>query len=259
MKYKKLIYSFVVIFIVLFNCLPSALALTPTDEFYVNDFADIIDPQTESEIVRLGSSLDSKTTAQVVVITVPSLEGEPLEEYTLNLGRDWGVGDEQKNNGVVILVALDERQSRIEVGYGLEGQLNDGKTGRIQDNYMLPYFKEGDYSSGLLNGYKAILIEVYDEYGLQPDFDEDEVVEVGDDSGGYAVSSIVIIAIVIVVLGAVFGGRGGFGGFFGPGRFFGGRGGFGGFGSGSGGLGGSGGGFSGGGGSFGGGGSSRGW
>lgn len=140
-----------------------------TEQFYVNDYADVLDFETESTIVKYGRQLEELTGAQLVVLTIKSLDGRPLEEYSLRVLRGWGIGQEEENNGVLILLAVDDRQSRIEVGYGLEGALPDGKTGRIQDEYMLPYFKEGDYSKGILEGYKALLVEIYKEYGIEPE------------------------------------------------------------------------------------------
>ena len=87
-----------------------------------------------------------------------------LLEYSTNLFRQFGIGDKEKNNGLLILIALEERKSRIEVGYGLEGVLPDGKTGRIQDEYMIPYFKDNNFDEGILNGYKALFKEVANEY-----------------------------------------------------------------------------------------------
>lgn len=136
----------------------------PADNIYVQDLAGIISPEVQGEILQLGSQLDRQTTAQAVVVTVDSLQNVPIEDYANALFRSWGIGDKIKNNGVLILIAPNERQSRIEVGYGLEGALPDGKTGRIQDDYMLPYFQSGDYSSGIRNGYLAIVREVAAEY-----------------------------------------------------------------------------------------------
>jgi uncharacterized membrane protein YgcG len=100
------------------------------------------------------------------VLTVPSLKGQSLEDYSLTVLRQWGIGDQEKNNGVLLLVAVQDRKSRIEVGYGLEGALPDGLTGRIQDQYMLPYFRSNDYDKGILNGYSALLQTVLKEYNL---------------------------------------------------------------------------------------------
>ncbi|KYZ76530.1 hypothetical protein AXX12_08860 [Anaerosporomusa subterranea] len=139
----------------------------PTTNIYVQDYAGVLSGETKSRIQSLSSNLAQKTKAQVVVVTVKSIEGAALEEYALAMLRQWGIGDAQLNNGVLLLVATGDRQSRVEVGYGLEGRLPDAKTGRIQDEYMIPYFKTGDYDKGVLNGYLAIAGEVAKEYNLE--------------------------------------------------------------------------------------------
>ena len=128
---------------------------TAASGIYVQDYAGVISQSDEQKILSIGQDLDNKTTAQVAVLTVKSLEGIPIEDYALQVLRSWGVGNKEKNNGVLIVVATDDKRSRIEVGYGLEGVLPDGLTGRIQDRYMLPYFRKGDYSGGILQGYAA--------------------------------------------------------------------------------------------------------
>jgi len=139
----------------------------PTSSFYVQDYAGVISPETEARINSLGNQLATKTKAQVVVVTLPTLEGMPSHDYALGILRQWGVGDKTLNNGVVILVSVADRQSRIEVGYGLEGPLPDGKTGSIQDEFMIPYFQQGDYDKGILNGYRAVAGVVAKEYKLE--------------------------------------------------------------------------------------------
>ena len=134
---------------------------------YVQDYADVISPASEKIIYSLGRELDAKTTAQVAVLTVPTLDGEPIESYALNVLRSWGIGSKDKNNGVLIVVATQDRQSRIEVGYGLEGALPDGLTGRIQDQTMLPFFREGQYDKGIVNGYAATAATVAQEYNVK--------------------------------------------------------------------------------------------
>ena len=113
----------------------------PSSKFYVNDYANVLSDEVEEYIFNNSVKLYDETTSQIVVVTVPNLEGEKLESYATELFRSFGIGDKEKNNGILLLLALDERQSRIEVGYGLEGVLTDGKTGRIQDEYMIPYYK----------------------------------------------------------------------------------------------------------------------
>lgn len=139
----------------------------PTTSIYVQDYAGVLSAETKAGINNMSTQLAAKTKAQIVVVTIQSLEGTPPADYALALLRTWGVGDKTLNNGVVLLVAVNDHQSRIEVGYGLEGPLPDAKTGRIQDEYMIPYFQQGDYDKGILNGYQALIGEVAKEYKLE--------------------------------------------------------------------------------------------
>lgn len=229
----------------------------PTERFFVNDFADIITEEDENKIYSQGVALQDKTEAQAVVITVESLDGESIEEYALKIGRGWGVGTKEKDNGIVVLLSKEDREIYISVGYGLEGRLPDSKTGRMIDYYALPYLTEDEFSVGITSVYDAIVNEIYLEYGLEPatnytpaDYLPD--VEEGIASVGEVVISWIALIGFVAVYMLVFGRRGGLF-IFGAPRFFGGvhfHGG--GFGGGS-----SFGGFKGGGGSFGGGGAGR--
>ena len=233
----------------------------PTSQFFINDFAEVIEQSAEDEIYSKGAALQEKTTAQVVVVTVDTLDGEEPADYALELGREWGVGQKEEDNGVVILLAKTERQIYIAVGYGLEGALPDSKTGRIIDIYGLDYLKNNDFSNGLLEIFKAVVNEVYIEYGEEPEEGytaiEDTNEETLEEYGARVLVSWVIMIAVVILFILIFGRRRrGFFWFGGPGGFGGGSG-FGGFSGGSGGS--FGGGFSGGGGSFGGGGAGRGF
>lgn len=139
---------------------------SPTRDFYVLDQAGVLSQETKSAIIGTSAELASKTKAQVVVVTLKTLDGRPIEDVSLAILRDWRIGDQKLNNGVLILLVPSERKSRIEVGYGLEGALPDAKTGRIQDERMLPYFKEGKYDEGILTGYRVIAGEVGREYNV---------------------------------------------------------------------------------------------
>ena len=156
---------------VLFSSLASAAPQVPpkptSGSIYVQDYANLLSSQTKATINSVSRDLDSKTKAQVVVVTVPSLNGQPIEDYSLELLRTWGIGDKEKNNGVLILVALNDRQSRIEVGYGLEGALPDGLTGRIQDQAMIPSFSSGNYDQGIMQGYANVANIVATEYNVK--------------------------------------------------------------------------------------------
>ena len=198
---KKLIF---LLFTALVLFTPKIKALEPTSNFYVNDYANILSEETENYIQTNSVKLAEATTAQIVVVTVPTLNGESLEEYSTKIFRDFGIGDKEKNNGLLILIALEERQSRIEVGYGLEGRLPDGKTGRIQDEYMIPYYKNNNFDEGILNGYKALFKEVAEEYN----YDASDVNPVGvpsdeDDTLLNILAYLLIIKFIytVIVLG----------------------------------------------------------
>lgn len=160
---KKLIILVICIGVLFLNVYA---VVTPTRNFYVNDYASLLSATTEQYIINVNSSLESQTGAQVVVVTVPNLEGRTLEEYATTLFRQFGIGDKEKNNGVLLLLALEERQFRVEVGYGLEGVLNDSKTGRIQDDYIIPHLKNDKWDEGVKNGFDAIMEEICKEYNV---------------------------------------------------------------------------------------------
>ena len=252
---KKFIIS-TVIFLLCFNMVSFAALPEATTLFYAADYANILSDDTESFIIEQSNALCKSTQAQIVVATVKNLEGKNEREYGIELARKWQIGGED-DNGVLILVALEERKIDVEVGYGLEGALNDSKVGRLIDTYALEYLKNNDFDSGILNLYKAILEQVYTEYGLEvpENVAPIEATEEDVDGVGITMSIIFMILIIMSLTGSSRGGRGGGGGAF-LGGYLLGRG-SGGFGGGHGGFGG--GGFSGGGGSFGGGGSSRGF
>lgn len=134
---------------------------------YVQDNAGVISAEDKQQMLSLGAELDNKTTAQLAVLTINTLDGEPIEDYALEVLRQWGIGNKEQNNGALIVVAVKDRRSRIEVGYGLEGSLPDGLTGRIQDQYMIPYFKDGNYSKGILQGYKAAAAKIAQGYNTE--------------------------------------------------------------------------------------------
>lgn len=123
----------------------------------VVDAAHVLDPATAAALDARLAAQEAKATDQVVVATVPSLEGTSVEDYANRLFRAWRIGQEKKNNGVLLLVAPKERKVRIEVGYGLEGILTDAVASTIIRNAIVPAFKSGDMARGILNGTDAIL------------------------------------------------------------------------------------------------------
>ncbi|PSH67534.1 hypothetical protein CU103_00995 [Phyllobacterium sophorae] len=123
----------------------------------VVDGANVIDAATREQITRKLAAFEAKASDQVVVVTVPSLEGEEIEPYSNRLYRAWALGQKQENNGVLLVVAPNDRKVRIEVGYGLEGTLTDLLSKLIIENAIIPGFRSGDYSGGISKGVDGIL------------------------------------------------------------------------------------------------------
>lgn len=129
-----------------------AQAPLPKPSGYVNDFAGILDEQTRGMLEQRLKDVETRTSSEIAVATVKSLDGMSIEEYADRLFREWGVGQKKTDNGVLILVAPNDREMRIEVGYGLEGVLPDGLAGEIRDQQFLPRFRDSDYVGGIRDG-----------------------------------------------------------------------------------------------------------
>jgi uncharacterized protein len=226
----------------------------------VVDGANMLSPTVENNLTGRLAALEAQTGRQLVVVTVPDLQGYPIEDYGYQLGRQWGIGEAKADNGVLFIVAPNERKVRIEVGYGLEPMLTDALSSVILQTAVIPKFKAGDMEGGVVAGADAIA----DQLALPADEARARVQqatarEEKDAGGGAGLHGLALLIIIFFLISAMRGGRrgrrGGMGGVL-PGIILGSMLG-GGRGGGGGGFGG--GGFSGGGGSFGGGGSSGSW
>jgi len=131
---------------------PASAETYPTLTGRMVDAADILDMPTRSAIATMLATLEEKTTDQFVVATVTSLQGQSIEVYANRLANRWALGQKDKNNGVLLLVAPNERKVRIEVGYGLESTLTNAIAQEIIDQTMLPRFRTGDMAGGVANG-----------------------------------------------------------------------------------------------------------
>lgn len=123
----------------------------------VNDFADVLPASLEASIGEQLEAYKNETSIEIAVVTVPTLQGYDIESFTVKLAQKWGVGDKEKDNGLVLLLAPSEREVRIEVGYGLEGDLTDGRAGYILDNNAVPYFKNNDWAGGVSATINALI------------------------------------------------------------------------------------------------------
>jgi uncharacterized protein len=123
----------------------------------VNDYAQILSPQTCQTLTEKLKAHENRTTNQIAILTIPTLGGESIEDYAVQVFEEWKLGQKDKDNGILIIVVPNDRRMRIEVGYGLEPLLTDGTAGQIIRSIMTPRFKNGDYDSGITQGVLAVM------------------------------------------------------------------------------------------------------
>ncbi|MBM7061448.1 TPM domain-containing protein [Pseudomonas sp. UL073] len=216
----------------------------------VVDQAGMLDGATQARLSAQLAAHEQATGEQLVVVTLPNLQGQAIEEFGYQLGRHWGIGQKGKDNGALLLIARDERKIRIEVGYGLEERLTDAQSSVIIQQVIAPAFKAGNYAQGISDGVAAMLQVL----GGEPLAESSRAQQ--DEQQVPSFAPLLLLLLIIVI--SLFGRGGGLGGML-LGGLLGSGVGRGGGGFGGGGFGGGGGGFGGGGGGFGGGGASGGW
>ncbi len=129
----------------------------PKLEGYVNDYAAMVSPSAKAELERELQTFEQTDSTQIVILTVPSLTGEPIEDFGIKVADTWKIGRKIKDNGVIFIVSKQDRKMRIEVGRGLEGRLTDLMSGRIIDLVVKPRFKREDYDGGFIAGVSALI------------------------------------------------------------------------------------------------------
>jgi uncharacterized protein len=214
--------------------------LSPTD--YVNDFAGVLDQSTIAQLDNICQQIDQKAHAQIAVVTIKSLDGSDIESYAVALFKKWGIGSKFTDHGVLILLATQDHRYRIEVGYGLEPILPDGKVGGF-GREAVPLLKQNDYSGAVSLMTVRVADVIAQDAGIQLTGARPSAPTVArEPSPGLSIAGIVILVIIGLILlstpfgrlllwSLLLGGRGG--GYGGGGGFGGGGGGFGGFGGGS--------------------------
>ena len=261
---QRFFVVWIVVVLAAFAATPFASAepiasLKPTN--YVNDFAGVLSQATQDQLNEMCRQLVQKTGAQIAVVTVKSTDGQDIFNYAVDLYQKWGIGKKGKDNGVLILFAVQDRKYYINVGYGFEAILSDGKTGGF-GREAVPYLKNGDYNGAVSLLTSRVIDVIAQDAGVQITTSQPRRIEPLTSSPHETEMSpgaiIAIIVVIIIVLAVpplrrllfymfLFGGgggggyRGGGSGGFGGGGFGGGGGGFGGFGGGSTGGGGAGG------------------
>ena len=256
--FKKLLTAIALV-IVAFVC--SSPASTPQPPAiprdYVVDLAGVIPEDVQARLNAYLKELEQKTTAQVLVLTVQSLDGQSIEEFAFKTKEEWKLGQKGKDNGVLIVVAVKDRKYRLEIGYGLESVLPDSMVGSIGREYLVPYFRKGDYGAGIYAAALVVANTIASEEGVQisgmPGMGRPRGASAGRPLG--VLQTIMVVAFIVIALilfithprqcfllllaSQMAGGRGGWsggdGGFGGGGSFGGGGGGSGGGGGASGG------------------------
>ena len=239
---------------------PGFLLAEGIPSHYVEDRAGVISPNVETALNGYLQELEQKTGVQMVILTIDSTNGIPIEEYSIDKAMKWGLGQKDKDNGLLMVVAVKDRKYRIEVGYGLEPILPDSYCGTVARRHMVPYFRQGDYSTGIYSAALVLIDRVAKAYNVQlSGMPKIRAMQGGSSQAGSIIPFVLFILLIslfltphsrglmgMLLLGTLLGGS--WGGRSGGGAGFGsfGGGGFGAFGGGGGGT-------------FGGGGVSGGW
>lgn len=199
------IFSITIILIVLLSTLVLGIENLPnkTTEFYVADYARVISSENKSKIISINKAYEStKEKPQIVVATIDSLDGSDIVSYSVALFEKWKIGNGQYDNGVLILLSVSDRRIRIEVGYGLEGILNDSKVGSILDSSM-PLLSADDYSNALVDITYKVAREINSEYGYDDSTimgGTNQPIPNGNPSRKTTTLSRIIIAIALIIL-----------------------------------------------------------
>lgn len=181
----------------------ASLPAIPSDFYY--DELGMLDYSTKENITKTNKELVSKTGSQVMVATVKNTNGLPASDLGPQIFNKWKIGDQDKKNGVLILISEDDLSGKREVfittGYGIEGRLNDGKVGRIIDNFMIEDLKDGNYSKAINEGFNAIVAEVADEYNVKLDGNYDYYLNENAGSGNeISFGTLFMMLVVFIVI-----------------------------------------------------------
>lgn len=207
-KIKKIVPILLVLTIIFSTTSLAKLNLpNPTNEFFYYDEMGVVSEDLKSEIIKTNVELQGKTKAQVVVATVEDLQQYPVEEYALEMFRKWGIGDKKLNNGVLILLGkeptTDKYSIYIATGYGLEGRLNDGKVGRIIDEFFIPYINRDDptsFNEAIRETFRAVISQVILEYNVELDGNYEKYIntlESSEEINGWVILLVIIILILL--------------------------------------------------------------
>jgi uncharacterized protein len=174
-------------------------AKLPALRGYVNDYGDMISPSVEADLAGKLKTFEETDSTQLVVLTVPSLEGDPVEDYSIRVAEAWKIGQKGKDNGILFLVSRDDRKMRIEVGRGLEGKLTDLTAGRIIDLVVKPKFKAEDYDGGFTAGISALIDATRGEFTADRRAPSGGLEPYAPSAGGLSPMLLLLIQLVFFV------------------------------------------------------------
>ena len=140
----------------------------PTKYFYINDYSFVFSEEAEEYIYDQAEALEASTGAQLVVVAVPNTHKDTIEHYSLNLANEWGIGQKDADNGLLLLFTTEDPHVRMEVGRGLEGKINDARAGRLLDDYAVDAKDNGRWDEAAVNTFSATAKLIYEEYGVVP-------------------------------------------------------------------------------------------
>lgn len=175
----------------------------PSPPRLVNDYTGVLTPAQAEALERKLVAFDDSTSSQIAIVIIRSLDGYDIAEYALEVGRNWGVGGKEFSNGILVLVALDDRRSRIEVGYGLEGAVPDITAKSILDNSITPHFRDGNYYRGLDQATNDLITAAAGEYKAPEGYGKR-----GEEKGGISMGWIIIAIVFFMIFGGMGGGGG---------------------------------------------------
>lgn len=173
---------------------------TPKADVYVYDDDNLFDESVEKQLNDMLVNLEKQTSAEFVVITVKSLMGKEIEDYSIKVANKLGIGKEDKDNGVLLLISRPDTRVRLEIGKGLEGILNDGKCGRILDNYFVPYRDKDEYSEATKLTVQAVINEIAKEAGVTIEGVDENITAPEPAKINWLLILGIIIAVIIVLL-----------------------------------------------------------
>lgn len=199
---KKLSYILTAVILCAAMCAQAHAARRfPQTQGYVSDFAGVLSQDTKRQIGSLLDQVEEKTTAEIAVVTVKTTQPETIEQYAVELFKEWGIGKKGKDNGILVLLAAEDRKVRIEVGYGLEGTVTDLQSKMIIEDFMIPAFRKGSYDLGISAGVVMLVKLVRDHYGVVIDLSKEEEALPKKEEEGSPVAGLLVFLFFMIIFG----------------------------------------------------------